>query len=253
MSHESVQIHLNSKFAKTFNNQNYSDIDFETNLIQVDDRYSIHLSVINASIPYSFYNINSTNNKLNYQELTTPDPTGLTLYINYGNYTAYQLATYLSQNLPNTTVTYNSIINKFTFSNSVNDFKILSQFSTCINVLGLSTNDLYNSSIGKNLTLFKQVNLAQNQMIKIATNFQSGSISNLNNNDMKILCSFPVSNSPYSLITYTNNDKYKIDLNKNTFNTINIKLLNQDEEPLELNQQYFSLTLQLDFVNFVGY
>jgi len=253
MSHESVQIHLNSKFAKTFNNQNYSDVDFDTNLIQVDDRYSIHLSVINASIPYSFYNINSTNNKLNYQELTTPDPTGLTLYINYGNYTAYQLATYLSQNLPNTTVTYNSIINKFTFSNSVNDFKILSQFSTCINVLGLSTNDLYNSSIGKNLTLFKQINLAQNQMIKIATNFQSGSISNLNNNDMKILCSFQVYNPPYSLITYTNNSNYKIDLNTNTFNTINIKLLNQDEEPLELNQQYFSVTLQLDFVNFVGY
>jgi len=185
--------------------------------------------------------------------LTTPNPTGLTLYINYGNYNANQLATYLSQNLPNTTVTYNSIINKFTFSNSVNDFKILSQYTTCQDLLGISSNDLYNSSIGKNLTLFKQVNLAQNQMIKIATNFNSGSISNLNNNDMKILCSFPVFNPPYSLITYTNNDKYKIDLNKNTFNTINIKLLNQDEEPLELNQQYFSLTLQLDFINFVGY
>jgi len=253
MSHESIQIHLNSKYAKNFNNQNYSDIDFETNLISVDDNYSIHLSVINASIPYSFYNINSTNNKLNYQELTTPDLTGLTLYINYGNYTAYQLATYLSQNLPNTTVTYNSIINKFTFTNSVNEFKILSQYSTCINVLGLSTNDLYNSSFGKSLTLYKQINLAQNQMIKIATNFNSGSISNLNNNDMKILCSFPVNNVPYSLITYTNNDKYKIDLNNNNFNSINIKLLNQDEQPLELNQQYFSLTLQLDFVNFVGY
>jgi hypothetical protein len=90
-------------------------------------------------------------------------------------------------------------------------------------------------------------------MIKIASNYHSGSISNSNDNDMKVLCSFPVSSSPYSLITYTNNDKYKIDLNTNTFNTINIKLLNQDEKALELNQQYFSLTLQLDFVNFVGY
>jgi hypothetical protein len=253
MSHESIQIHLNSKYAKTFNNQNYSDIDFETNLIQVDDNYSIHLSIINASIPYSFYNINSTNNQLEFQELTTPNPTGLSLFIDKGNYTANQLATYLSNRLPNTIVTYNGIINKFTFSNSVNEFKILSQYSTCQNVLGLSTNDLYNSSIGKSLTLFNQINLAQNQMIKIATNFNSGSISNLNNNDMKILCSFPVNNAPYSLITYTNNDKYKIDLNNNVFNSINIKLLNQDEQPLELNQQYFSLTLQLDFVNFVGY
>ena len=66
-----------------------------------------------------------------------------------------------------------------------------------------------------------QINLAQNQMIKIATNYNSGSISNLSNNDMKVLCSFPVSNAPYSLITYTNTDNYKIGLNKNTFNTIN--------------------------------
>ena len=252
MSHESIQIHLNSKYATTYNNLDYSDVDFETNLISVDDRYSIHLSVINASIPYSFYNINSTNNELTYQELTSPNPTGLTLYIDKGNYTAYQLATYLSQNLPNITVTYNSITNKFTFSNSVNDFKIIGQSSTCQNLLGIFGNDFYNHSLGKSLTL-AQINLAQNQMIKIATNFNSGSISNLNNNDMKILCSFPVSNAPYSLITYTNNDKYKIDLNNNTFNSINIKLLNQDEQPLELNQQYFSLTLQLDFVNFVGY
>ncbi len=79
MSHESIQIHLNSKFAKTFNNQNYSDVDFETNLIQIDDRYSIHLSVINASIPYSFYNINSTNNVLFYQELTSPSVTNTTI------------------------------------------------------------------------------------------------------------------------------------------------------------------------------
>jgi len=253
MSHESIQIHLNSKYALSYNNNHYSDCDFETNLIQIDDRYSIHLSVINASIPYSFYNINSTNNVLFYQELTSPSVTNTTIYISYGNYTAYQLATYLSQNLPNTTVSYNSIINKFTFINSVNDFKILTQFTTCQNLVGISSNDLYNTSIGKNLTMAGQVNLAQNQMIKIAFNYHSGSISNLNDNDMKVLCSFPVSSSPYSLITYTNNDKYKIDLNTNTFNTINIKLLNQDEKALELNQQYFSLTLQLDFVNFVGY
>ena len=88
-------------------------------------------------------------------------------------------------------------------------------------------------------------------MIQIATNFQSNSISNINDNDMKILCSFPCTNSPYSLIEYTNNANYKINLNNNIFNSINIKLLNQDGQPLELNQQYFSLTLKLDIVNFV--
>ena len=253
MSHDSVQIHLNSKFATSYNDLHYADVDFETNLIQIDDKYSIHLSLINASIPYSFYNVNSTNNTLTFHELTSPTPTGLTLYIAKGNYTAYQFANYLTNNLPNTTVTYDSITNKFSFYNSVNEFMIIEQYTTCKYIIGLSINDYYNTSNGRNLTLLKQINLAQNQQIKISTNFHSGSISNLNNNDMNILCSFPVPNAPYSLITYTNTDNYKIDLNKNTFNTINIKLLNQDEEPLELNQQFFSLTLQLDFVNFVGY
>ena len=81
MSHESIQIHLNSKFAKTFNNLYYSDVDFDTNLIQVDDKYSIHLSVLNASIPYSFYNINSTKNELNLHEYISGTYRGLTLYI----------------------------------------------------------------------------------------------------------------------------------------------------------------------------
>ena len=250
---DSIQIHLNSKYASNYNNLNYSDCDFNTNLLQIDDRYTIYLSVVNASIPYSFYNINSTNNALVYQELTTPSPTNTTIYIPMGNYNANQLATYLSQNLPRTSVSYNSITNKFTFLNTTNNFKIISQYSTCISVLGLSTNDFYNTSIGNSLTLQKQINLATTQIIQIGTNFQSGSLNNLKNNDMKILCSFPCSNSPYSLITYTNTDNYKIDLNTNIFNSINIKLVNQDGLPLELNQQFFSLTLQLDIVNFVDY
>jgi len=247
---ESIQIHLNSKFATMYNNFHYSDCDFTTNLIQVSDKYTIYLSVVNAVVPYSFYNINSTNNVLFYQELTSP-VTNTTVYMSYGNYNANQLSMYLSQNLPNTTVSYSSITNKLTLTNSTNDFKILTAYSTCQNLIGVSTNDLYNSSIGKSLTLASQINLANTQMIKIATNFQSGSISNLNNNDMKVLCSFPSTKNPNSLIDYTNNSKYRIDLNTNIFNSINIKLLNQDEQLLELNKQYFSLTLQLDIVNFV--
>jgi hypothetical protein len=88
-------------------------------------------------------------------------------------------------------------------------------------------------------------------MIQIATNFQSNSISNIKNNDMKILSSFPCVKNPYSLIEFNNNTNYKINLNNNIFNSINIKLLNQDGDLLELNQQYFSLTLQLDIINFV--
>ena len=244
---ESIQIHLNSKYSTSYNNLHYSDCTFNTNLIQISDKYTIYLSVINAVIPYSFYNVNSTNNVLFYSELTTP-VTNTILLIPYGN---YNVIIYISQNLPRTNVSYDPIKNKLTFTNSTNDFKILTQYSSCQNLLGVSTNDLYNSSIGQSLTLSRQINLANNQMIQIATNFQSNSISNLNNHDMKILCSFPCVKNPYSLIEFNNNTKYKINLNNNIFNSINIKLLNQDGDLLELNQQYFSITLQLDIINFV--
>jgi len=252
MSSDSIQLHLNSKYASSFDRET-SSYQFNTNLIQIDDNYSIHLSVVNTSIPYSFYNINGSNNLLYYQQLTTPTVTNTILYIDQGNYTAYQLATYLSNNLPNTIVTYDSITNKYTFTNSLYNFKIISQFTTCQNILGFSTNDIYNSSILKSLILPFQLNLASVQMIKIATNYNSGSISNLNDHDMRVLCSFPIASSPYSLITYSNDNKTRIDLNNNTFNSITIKILDQNEQPIDLNNLNFSLTLQLDFVNFVDF
>ena len=49
---DSLQIHLNSKFA-TYNNLHHSDCDFNTNLIQISDKYTIYLSVVNVVVPYS--------------------------------------------------------------------------------------------------------------------------------------------------------------------------------------------------------
>ena len=109
---ESIQIHLNSKFASSYNNLHFSDCDFTTSLIQISDKYTIYLSVVNAVIPYSFYNVNSTNNILYYQELTSPTVTNTTIFIPYGNYNVNQLATYLAQNLPRTNVSYDPIKNK---------------------------------------------------------------------------------------------------------------------------------------------
>jgi hypothetical protein len=68
---------------------------------------------------------------------------------------------------------------------------------------------------------------------------------------MNIICSIPVTNNPYSLIEYKNTNDFKVDLRTNIFNTINIKLIDQDGIDINLNSMYFSLTLQLDVVNFV--
>lgn len=251
MNIESLQIHLNSKYADSYNNSSLSDCNFNLPLIEIPCQHTIYLSVQQAVIPYSFYNINSTNNTLFYQEIIGTGVNNTTVYISNGNYNAYQLAVYLSTNLPRTTVSYDIIKNKYTFTNTTNNFKILTAYSTCQDLIGLSTNDLYNTSFGNSLTNYKQINLCPIKSICLASNLQTGCISNTFKNDTNILCSINVANNPYSLIDYKNQNNFRINLHNNVFNSINIKCLDQDGNPLDLNQQYFTLTIQLDIVNFI--
>lgn len=251
MNQDSIQIHLNSQYASKYNNIHYSDCDFNLPQIEALEGHTLFLSVLHAVIPYSMYSVNTTNNILFYSENYQATPINTTIYITPGNYNSNQLASYLTTNLPRTNVTYNSITNKFTFVNTTYDFKILTAFSTCQNLIGVSTDDLYNTSIGKSLTLAKQVNLSSTRMINIGTNLQTGCINNLRMNNQDILACIPVTKAPYSLIDYTNQNGFKVNLNTNTLNYINIKLLDQNGKSLELNQQFFSITLQLDIINFV--
>ena len=236
-SQESIQIHLNSKYASRHNNTNYSDCDFTLPVIEVSEGYTLYLSVFHAIIPFSFYSVNSTNNVLFYSEYQATPIVNTTVIIPVGNYNANQLAAYLTANLPRTTITYNSITNKFTFTNTTNEFKILTAYSTCQTLIGVSTDNLYNTSSGRSLPLAKQVNLATTRMINISTNLNTGCINNLRGNSLDILACIPINNNPYSLIQYTNTSNFKVNLNTNTFNFINIRLLNQDGVSLEINQQ----------------
>ena len=62
---ESIQIYLNSSNAdKYFNGA--ADCEYLLPLIEIPDGFHIYLSVVSCLIPYSFYNINSSNNVLKY-------------------------------------------------------------------------------------------------------------------------------------------------------------------------------------------
>ena len=65
MSLETMQIHLNSKEAMYFNG-NISDCEWVLPVIEVPQQHQIYCSVQHAIIPYTFYNIDKNNNKLDY-------------------------------------------------------------------------------------------------------------------------------------------------------------------------------------------
>ena len=62
MDLESIQITLNSKYASQYINGSHSSCTFYLPVIEIPVQHHIYLSVQNANIPYSFYNINSSNN-----------------------------------------------------------------------------------------------------------------------------------------------------------------------------------------------
>jgi len=251
MSSENIQIHLNSQYATSYNNGNNADCNFLLPNIEAEDGYYIHLSVLNAVIPYSFYNIDSTNNCLFYQEIIGQQVNNTTLYIQSGNYNAIQLASYLSSNLPRTTVTYSTINGKYTFINSTNNFIIRSQYSTCLSIIGCSTNDLYNTSALQKLVSNSPANLSSRQCICINTSLQTGNINNQLGSNRSIICSIPITSQPFSLITYNNLNGAKFNLYNNFLNNISLRLTDQTGTTLNLNNQTFSITLQLDIIKFI--
>ena len=242
MDTETLQIHLNSKNAMYFNGS-ISDCEWVLPCIEVPQQHTIYCSVQHAIIPYTFYNIDKNNNRLDYtiNNITT------SLNISYGNYNPYNLITFLQNNLSQMSITYNVITNKLTFTNSTYDFTFLGS-STCLSLLGFS---ISTASINKILVSTNCINLQSHMCICLATNLPTGHINNSNKFENNILVSIPIDNNPFSMITYTNYNNLKSNLYKNTLGTIQIKLIDQDNNLIDLNGCHWSITIQLDVVKFV--
>jgi hypothetical protein len=241
---ESFHIHLNSKYCNTFSN-NKSNCEYFLPSIEIDSQCQIYISISHAVIPASFYNINSTNNILNYS-LSGID---YSFTISVGNYNVNSLKTYLTANLP-FIITYDSIKNYFRFSHTTYEF-VFKSTSTCLNLLGFSTTS---SSVSKSIISTQIINLATIQCICIATNLQTNNV-NINPsqvNNFSILASIPIDVAPFGLITYKNNSTFKVNTFTNTISTLNIKLIDQSGEFIDLNGADYSMTLQFDVIDYVN-
>ena len=66
MSSETIEIYLNSKSASNYFNNQISDCYFNLPSIEILQDEVAYINLKDAVIPYSFYNVNNTNNKLNF-------------------------------------------------------------------------------------------------------------------------------------------------------------------------------------------
>ena len=238
---ESFQIYLNSTNADSVTNYNYN---FVLPNLEIADGNYIYLSVQYANIPYSFYNINSTNNVLNY----TLNSVNYTVTITPGNYNITQLIAFLKTSMSGFTISYNSITNKITFSHSTYNFNFLST-STCQEILGFSKS-INNRSTTLSLVSVNCVSLIPIKCINVVSNLITYNINKANPNNQSILCCIPVTTQPNSIIEYKNNNNFRSNLFINQISNIVIKLTDQNNNALDLNGLDFFITIQLDIERF---
>ena len=239
---EKIQIVLNSKTANQYLNNKTTDCIFILPKIDVKRRHKAYISVIDASIPYSFYNVNSTNNTLNYTLNSIP----YSLTITKANYNIRTLISFLQSNLePGFTITYNSSTNKLQFTHSTYDFSF-SNTSTCFELLGFEDNITYYSD---SLTLLSTIgiNLFTVRNVLIASsNFVLNNINSATPNKASIITSVPVDVNAGSIINYKNINNIKSLVHDiHNINTLHVQLLDQDADVLELNGLHWSLNLLL--------
>jgi hypothetical protein len=238
---ESLQLYLNSSNADKHLDNSKSHSEWVLPMIEISDGYHIYLSVQNCVIPYSFYNINSSNNQLIYYIGTSQN----ILTIPEGNYNINQLITTIkSLMLPNFNITYNNINNKITFT--YNSSFYISSSSTISEIIGLVKETDHYSDVNFTLTSINNINMHPIKCINIVSNLMTFNINKSFVNNNSILCCIPINSQPYSLIEYHNNNNFRVNLFVNNISTIRIKLIDDNGNLLNLNGLNFSLTIQLD-------
>ncbi len=244
---ESIQIHLDSHFATIKNNNNSADCQFQLPIINTARDSYIHLSLVSMVIPYSFYNINSTNNVFTYSLLSTGLSYSRTIPV--GNYNINQITAYLQANMGNSmSVSYNGITNKITFSNSSTSFTLV--YNEFAKVLGFvtPTTNIYETS----KTAPYCVNLYTIYNINVETNLLTYNFCNVPNEttSQTILASIPVITQPQGLISYENKSQYKTNLYVGELSILAIKLRDNRGNLLDMNGCDYTMTLQIDSVPF---
>jgi hypothetical protein len=242
---DSIQLFLNSGYADIKPNGDTSICVYTFPQITIPDGHYIFLSLQNAVIPYSFYSINENNNVLYFLS----NSINTTITIDTGNYNINQLIDALKIQLGALyTITYNTIKNKITITNSTYEFTIFSN-GTLNKALGFSQTQ-NTVSISRTATSQDCVNLNSIRAINIDIDMPTYNINVAQKLNQNILATIPVITQPFGMINYINQNNFRINMYMNKMESIRIKLLDNANNLLNMNNVNYQLTLQIDIVEF---
>lgn len=250
---DSKQFYLNStsKLGVKMNSTMNSKINFEIpRFITKQPNILYHsLKLLHAEIPYSFYIINETNNKIN----LVIDSINHFFTVPVGNYNAFTLLDLL-----------NTIDNKITFTlnNSNGKYIITSNFSfsvlstsTILKIIGGELNKTYNGLVVNNKYILDfpfGVNLLGTKNLYIKCNLILENLQT-KTSDNSTLKSIPVNVPPFGLILYNNNENIESLIKNSQIDNFNIEIVDDDDNLINMNNQDWSITIELKTTLQVSY
>lgn len=248
--YSSREIYLNSDDADTVVGGDTSFCTFMfKSVVEVPTNVNILLSIKDAQIPVSFTNVNDNTNTFIY----TIGVTTTTFTLINGNYTANTLRDALNSGLNGIfTFSYDSSRNKYTITHASTDF-IIESNSGLIRILGFTIKNHTSSS--DNITSDSVADLSGLGGVFIQTNFLTSSQDSKTKNLTSILQKIPVTQSGNGIIFYTNKSGFKTQISEKAINEIHIKILDEDQNILNMNNARWRITLGFDFIyqeNFRG-
>ena len=244
-------ISLNSEDGIALNNSYLSRIRFDLPNLIKDDKTVIHrqISVLNAQIPFSFYNVNSYYNTFTLKFGGSPVP----ITIPEGNYNSTNLFSTLSTYIKNlTTYTFTFSISNITgivTIQSVTNFSVSSS-GTMNKLLGLSqTADTTSTLISGNYTAvgIYPLNLLGTKKLQLRSGILSmGNYSSNNGGLNTLLLTIPVNASPFGMIDYTSISNSLISFSNTNLDEIDISITDaEDNNPIDFHNQNWTLTLAI--------
>lgn len=244
---ESIEIHINSEDRLYNFNQSHYHFKLQ-NDIHCPSQYIMRLSVKNATIPNSFYNVNSTNNTLIFKY----DGTDYTIILDVGNYNIQQFLTAIHTKFVSLLGGDLIVIKWLHQMNKVEltpqkTLQLLKE-STMLKLLGFSKADHTSGDIGGKLTSDGLIDIRLNDCFYIQSDISTNTKSFAKvNRHHHTIAKIPVTSPTFGVNVFEPLNPNQVVIPTNTFSSINIKITNHQGEELNFNNQLWSMTLEINF------
>jgi hypothetical protein len=241
---ESTQLYLNSANANIFLNSSMKSnliFFFSDPVIINKNTIGLKFSIVNAQFPKSWYLINNTNNKIIINSIA--------YYFPNGNYTVNSFINQWSISIGSSwSLSFNSITNKFTFTNSTS-FIFTDDTYSIFPIIGFSKGSTY-SSISNSLNSLYCVNFYGITKINILSNtFLLKNVDSYNKGRNSIIASIPVNSSYNGIIFYNNYTLSNSSFKNRELSSLNIEIQDDFKNFIDFNNIDWTITLQVDVIS----